>query len=410
MTSLLPFSRQSPIQLPNSVFEVLTSPVLLLFAYTTVNQYLQSMLWRIVRNVTIKPDRPDAISRLALEGIEDAEVKVPGLRERPWTLRDEMRLLSSKLRRWVEDIIRPISERRRTIEDQPLHLNVESENAQPSRPREGDSDRASTATPDPADLFNPDDFDEQLIPESQPDESQPHPLSRTNTLFTPLNQSPVTTPPVSPRVRASLIHRDSETVTMQLELLESQREVFEDIPNQTIAVPVEIGNHHINSSHETAEQHASTEASSSPPIPPTSAEPVARDLRPQAPPAQPQPQHQILTPPPQPLNHRVSALSNFACDAFASHAVCLLTTTALLPLESLFVRSLAATVLRAPSSPLAGDLRPLFEWRRAGYRYPAALLALVGVQALVSSAVWGVGAAVAVGLGRARYRWGGGGL
>ncbi len=175
ITSLLPFSRQSPIQLPNSVFEALSSPLLLLWAYTTLNQYLQSMLWYIFRNVTIKPDRPDTISCLALGGIEDAEVKVPGLRKRPWTLRDEMRWLSSKLRMWVDDIIRPVSERARTSEDQPPHLHTESGTAQPSRPREDDSDRASTATPDPADLFNPNDFNEQLPNQPHPAPSPPNP-------------------------------------------------------------------------------------------------------------------------------------------------------------------------------------------------------------------------------------------
>ncbi|ERF68996.1 hypothetical protein EPUS_06683 [Endocarpon pusillum Z07020] len=405
ITSLLPSSRQSPIQLPTSVFGALTSPILLLWAYTSVNQHLQSMLWYIIRSVTVKPDKADTISYLALEGIEDAEVKVPGLRERPWTLRDEVRLLSSKLRRWFDDIVRPFSEQRRTSEDEPLHLHTESGNARSPGPGEGDSERASTATPDPADLFNPNDFNEQLIPQSPSAESQPHPLSRANTLFTPLNQSPATTPPVSPRVRASLIHRDSQTVTMQLELLESQHEAFEDFHNEATAALQQIDNHNNNNTHEIAEQHTSTEgevagaaAAASPHISPTALQP-ARAINSQD---QSSPQQGHQTPAPR---HRVTALSNFPSDAFASHAACLLATAALIPLESLFVRSLASTFLRSCSSPLARDMRPLFEWRWRGWRYHGTLLALVGLQALVSSAVWGVGTAVAVGLGRGRYRW-----
>lgn len=406
--SLLPSSRQSPIQLPTSVFGALTSPILLLWAYTSVNQHLQSMLWYIFRSVTVKPDKPDKISYLALEGIEDAEVKVPGLRERPWTLRDEVRLLSSNLRRWFEDIVRPFSEQRRTAEDEPLRLHTESGNARSPGPREDDSERASTATPDPADLFNPNDFNEQLIPQSPSAESHPHPLSRANTLFTPLNQSPATTPPVSPRVRASLIHRDSQTVTMQLELLESQHEVFEDLHNEATAALQQIDNQNNNNGHEIAEQHTSTEgevaaaaaAAVSPHISPTALQP-ARAINSQDHPSSQQ-RHQ--TPAPH-HRHRVTALSNFPSDAFASHAACLFITAALIPLESLFVRSLASTFLRSCSSPLARDVRPLFEWPWRGWRYNGTLLALVGLQALVSSAVWGVGTAVAVGLGRSRYRW-----
>jgi hypothetical protein len=402
ITSLLPSSRQSPIQLSTSVFGALTSPILLLWVCTSVNQHLQSMLWYIFRSVTVKPDKPDTVSYRALEGIEDAEVKVPGLRERPWTLRDEVRLLSSKLRTWFDDIVRPFSQQRRTSEDEPVHLRTESGNARSPGPAEGDSERASTATPDPADLFNSNDFNEQLIPQSPSAESQPHPLSQANTLFTPLNQSPATTPPVSPRVRASLIHRDSQTVTMQLELLESQHEVFEDLHNEATAALQQTDNHNNNNGHEVAEQHTSTEgdvaAAASSPISPTASQP-ARAIHSQDHPSS-QERHQTPEP-----RHRVTALSNFPSDAFASHAACLLTTAALIPLESLFVRSLASTFLRLCSSPLARDVRPLFDWRWRGWRYNGTLLALVGLQALVSSAVWGVGTAVAVGLGRGRYRW-----
>ena len=54
-------------------------------------------------------------------------------------------------------------------------------------------------------------------------EEEPHlPNSRTNTLFSPPS-SPESSPLPSPRVRASLVHQNSDIITMQLELLQSSR-------------------------------------------------------------------------------------------------------------------------------------------------------------------------------------------
>ncbi|KAJ5725688.1 uncharacterized protein N7483_007045 [Penicillium malachiteum] len=52
----------------------------------------------------------------------------------------------------------------------------------------------------------------------QGDESRNRHVSRSNTLFS-RPSSPETSPPTSPRVRASLIHQSSDIITMQLELL-----------------------------------------------------------------------------------------------------------------------------------------------------------------------------------------------
>ncbi|KAJ5614251.1 hypothetical protein N7528_007905 [Penicillium herquei] len=52
----------------------------------------------------------------------------------------------------------------------------------------------------------------------QGDESRNRHVSRSNTLFS-RPSSPETSPPTSPRVRASLIHQSSDVITMQLELL-----------------------------------------------------------------------------------------------------------------------------------------------------------------------------------------------
>lgn len=389
--SLVPFSRQSPIQLPNTLFGALSSPILLLWVYTSLDQHLQSTLWYVIRSITSKPDNPDRISRLALERTQDAVVKVPGLREPPWTLSNEFRFQSFRVENWFRDLLSPFFELRGAGEDTPSQLPTEFAAAPPARLEEPDLDRASTATPDPADLFAIDEIEQQ----PQPAQPEHHPLSRANTLFSPLNQSPTTTPPASPRVRASLIHRDSETVTMQLELLETQREMDEELNSQGLEALERLANGEEVAEHPSSEAEAAADGE-------TMASELARAIRERDEEDRSEQQQEQIQQQDKPPQHRVTALSNFSCDAFASHAACVITTAALIPLETLFVRSLALAFLG--SSSLASDVRPLFSWR--GWRYNGTLLGIVGLQALVSSAVWGLGTGVAIGLGRLKYRWG----
>jgi hypothetical protein len=380
LQDLILFYRQLPIQ-PPSLYGALTSPFVLLWVYTWMNQKLQSVLWYIIRSVTPKPDNPDRISCLALEGTEDADAKIPGLRQQPWMLSDEMRFLSSKMKNWLSGLLGPLRRRDQTGQNGP---SPESPVDPLAQARE--DDRASTATPDPEDLFNMEDIEQLPDPDPESFDPEPQPLSRTNTLFTPLNQSPATTPPASPRVRASLIHRDSETVTMQLELLESQRETDEQLHNQSLeALDEEPANNSENASAGAGAPDVETMVSE-----------LARAIRERDEESSVQ-AHRHDRP-----QHRVTALSNFSSDAFASHAACLITTATLIPLETLFVRSLALSFL-GPSR-LARDVRPLFSWQT--WKFHGTMLAILGLQALVSSVVWGLGTGVAVGLGRMKYRWG----
>lgn len=340
------------------------------------------MLWYVIRSVIVKPDNPDRMSHLALEGTADAEAKVLGLREWTWTLTDEVRFQCSKMENWFRNLLTLVSARHRP------HAEPIISPPTLTQPEEADADRASTATPDPEDLFNPDsisDSVEPLDPDPNPEqgpEPQPQPPSRANTLFTPLNRSPATTPPASPRVRASLIHRDSETVTMQLELLESQRGIDAGLRNESLESLEELA----NSGEELEDREAAADVE-------TMVSELAHAIR--------ERDDEVDSDEEEPL-HRVTALSSFAADAFASHAACLITTAVLMPLEALFVRSLARSSLGG--SALASNVRPLFAW--PGWRYHGTLLAILGLQGLVSSAVWGLGTAVAIGLGKSKYRWG----
>ena len=119
--------------------------------------------------------------------------------------------------------------------------------------------------------------------------------------------------------------------------------------------------------------------------------------------------------------HRVTALSNFPASALASHLAYVFTGIVLLPLEALYLRSLARTFLAKPSERLGaaeaagwwlGDVRGLWDFcggpgdgvlGRA--RYVGGMVLLLGVQSVVSAGVWGVGTGVVLGLGR-RFGWG----
>jgi hypothetical protein len=389
----IPFSRQSPLQLPNTLSGALTSPFLLLWAYTTLCDRVETTLEDAIRRITTKPDNADKISSQGL-----AVAKISAQREPPWTLSDELKLQSRQMKTWVGQIFRTFFDAQGEGEAESSQRPAELPVHPPAQPEEADLDRASTATPDPADLFAIDEIEQPSQPPPAPLEPQ-DPLSRTNTLFTPLNQSPATTPPASPRVRASLIHRDSETVTMQLELLESQREMNEELHGQGL----ESSEGPANGREEVVEQLSSeiTAARATVAEVDTIVTEIARLIREEEDQSEQQ-QDETQRKNDKRPQHRVTTLSNFSSDAFASHAARLITTVIVMPLDTLLVRSLAIMFLGP--SPLARNVRPCFSW--AGWRYNATLLGLFGMQALVSSMIWGFGTTVAIGLGKYKYQWG----
>jgi hypothetical protein len=341
------------------------------------------------------PDTPDKIS---FEGSEDssiAEIKILRLQELPWILSDGLKFHSQQMKRWVGRLLRACLERHRVDELESPQRPTDLPAPPVARHEEAQSDRASTATPDPADLFGSDEIEQLPQPQSAPPE-QHHPLSRANTLFTPLNQSPATTPPASPRVRASLIHRDSETVTMQLELLESQREIDEERHGEGFQTTGRL----VNDSEAIAEL-PSSEAQAEAAHVETIVTEIAQlttneDDHPD------QQEEETRRKADEKPQSRRSNLSEFGANALTTHLAWLCATMIAMPFESILVRSLASTFLG--SSPLARDVRPLLLWR--GWRYNTTMLSLFGLQILVSSVVWGLGTTVAIGLGKAKYRWG----
>lgn len=114
--------------------------------------------------------------------------------------------------------------------------------------------------------------------------------------------------------------------------------------------------------------------------------------------------------------HRVTALSVFPAEMFAECAAGLITSALLLPLESLYTRSLVLSFLRSPA-PHAGvaalgirrDVYEMGEWfgGRAGgrLRYAGHLAVMLGIQSCVSAVSWAFVTRLVIWMGR-RKGWG----
>ncbi|GBF59797.1 hypothetical protein TMEN_2192 [Trichophyton mentagrophytes] len=232
------------------------------------------------------------------------------------------------------------------------------------------------------------------------------PASRTNTLFSP-SPSPESSPPSSPRVRASLIHQNSDVITMHLELLQSHTEA--EVENQGLNASVSLPNgvvHRTESQTSAIDRAASelldallSDSSQHPGNVSVSTrerghsipnEPLQNGIDPAARRPQVEPDALWQTPgmdhtaphPPQdnissssseqmangtgpqrqPLldrpglhaaeewDHRVTILSSHPVDAFSSHLSSIITSVLFYPFESLYLRSLAFAYFPTQSS------------------------------------------------------------
>ncbi|PGH15708.1 hypothetical protein AJ79_02302 [Helicocarpus griseus UAMH5409] len=333
-----------------------------------------------------------------------------------------------------------------------------------------------------------------------PEESQHQPLSRSNTLFSH-SSTPESSPLTSPRVRASLVHQNSDVITMQLELLRSNHnspsqarttqdnnaitagplpngviqqpelsaseidrtatEILDAIlsnrgpgqtPGQTPAIPqtdlealAELTSISNRSNLETLEGEpptppplaATTTANELPDLPSSPlthrAEPatttiVTDDNRSLPnPPTLPTPattvpvprrtrSERLLAP-----DHRVTILSSLPVDSLSSHLASLLTSILFYPLESLYLRNFALQFLNSPyllgggvaatAIGLRADVRPVNAWCGGGtgkdmLAYLGKVGLVIGMEALVSTAIWGVGSAATILIGVRRFGWG----
>ncbi|KAL1965654.1 hypothetical protein VTN77DRAFT_5331 [Rasamsonia byssochlamydoides] len=390
----------------------------------------------------------------------------------------------------------------------------------------------STQTPEPESLFNMDQVlsDEHLthspgeispntldeLPPSRPAAStSDHPQlvdqdprddirhhhrrdSRSNTLFS-RPSSPESSPPTSPRVRASLVHQNSEVITMQLELLTNRnpnrdrnlgaagdnsssgqngRRVSLNRSASELLDAI-LSNPDRSAAPDALRSESAGEndvplglAAEASPAAPDVAEPVNQNMAEQQAPedvsndntvATVVPENATILPdgveePTQSQNndnnpgsdseseysadadsrplasrgqhrrrqstmrtlptHRVTILSSHPVDSLASHLASLITSVLFIPLESLYLRSLAMTYLSLPASAgtanlasLRSDIRSLNAWAGGGGRqdvlaYMGKLALVTAMQAAVSMGILRVGAAAAVGLGKRVFGWG----
>lgn len=311
--------------------------------------------------------------------------------------------------------------------------------------------------------------------------------SRSDTLFS-RPSSPESSPPTSPRVRASLIHQNSEIITMQLELLSRRDPNNQNQPalqpgdqnqnqrsdqgwtpadQQSIAEFLDnlISNQGpnlaalINSDTVDSDGLSGLTAGVSPAARDNQADPV--DAVPENPapdsPAEPpvvrtanilpddveepgpelahnQPDAQPTLNNPAPLEpllppttttqnphhpsghggpHRVTILSSHPLDSLASRLASVITGVMFIPLDSLYLRSLASSYLssRGASSALGSDVRALSVWPGGGSMsgtlpYLGKLGLVLGIQAAVNASVWGIVTGTAIRIGRSFCGWG----
>lgn len=307
--------------------------------------------------------------------------------------------------------------------------------------------------------------------------------SRSNTLFS-RPSSPESSPPTSPRVRASLIHQNSEIITMQLELLShrnpqnqnestlragDQGQILDEngrpADRRSIAEFLDniISNQGqnlstlLNSDAVDSDGLSGLTAGASPAAGDNLADVVSPDQRqnivtnavsesPAEPPVVrpanilpddveepgPEPTHnnpeaeaeieniRPLESLPHPTSdhhphdqnrrggpHRVTILSSHPLDSLASHMSSMITSVIFMPLESLYLRSLASHFLSSRSAPPALQsevVRKLSIWPGGGSKseilpYLGKLGLIFGMQAAVNASVWGIitGAAIRIG-------------
>lgn len=118
-------------------------------------------------------------------------------------------------------------------------------------------------------------------------------------------------------------------------------------------------------------------------------------------------------------HYRVTALTLHASDSLGSHVVNALMSLLFLPLESLYVRSVARSFLTVGSldrrSWMLGHTYPLQHWILPGFHdvgwrvfgdYAAKLLLCVASEAIISTGVWRLACRYAEWTGRSWYSWG----
>ncbi|KAF9884162.1 hypothetical protein FE257_002220 [Aspergillus nanangensis] len=312
--------------------------------------------------------------------------------------------------------------------------------------------------------------------------------SRSNTLFS-RPSSPDTSSPASPRVRASLIHQNSDVITMQLELLgnrqprhqgqipspsdngaeqmdvngesDRRRSITEfldnllsnqgqnfstivnsdtmdsdGLSNMTMGATPGTGNSsQVAISPDPATEQfmprptAADQATNLGNILPDSVEEPGQDNIPPALEGETTMENdfdseifpRISDPnvrPDAPTNdslipHRVTILSSHPVDSLASHLAAMITVVLFIPLESLYLRSLASSYLSCINAPpsLRSGIRPVGVWGGGGSRtdiiaYMGKLILMVGMQAAVNTSVWGIISGAAIRIGKRFCGWG----
>ncbi|RAL05846.1 uncharacterized protein BO80DRAFT_397087 [Aspergillus ibericus CBS 121593] len=110
--------------------------------------------------------------------------------------------------------------------------------------------------------------------------------------------------------------------------------------------------------------------------------------------------------------HRITILSSHPVDSLASHLASIITNVMFIPLESLYLRSLATSYLQSTHAPVAlrADVRTMGDWgwssRSDILPYLGKIALVLGIQVAVNASVWGVISGSAMKIGKRFCGWG----
>ncbi|MCJ1376649.1 hypothetical protein MMC20_007892 [Loxospora ochrophaea] len=403
---LVPFSSFSPIQLPTPpdhwtagsfiayTMSYLRSPVITWLLLNYVSNFVRLRIANYTRVAIARPDHPDPYSLKAATEQDLDDSSVPGLgdmrrvredgNQKPTTILGVLKadieeiVITAKrirrsytrwMRRWTKPNltlkvlpIAPISNEERSI-DPPSRVNSDqSPTPVPTLPRPGSSTNTTAFESIPTPGTS------TFVPITPP----PIPRRLSSSYSSPASSRPPSPPPPNPAVHVTTRTGSTSTLHMDVEVTGTgTRASFSASPRLPLngQMGAQQGSLH--------------------------------------------------------RRHRVTALTGYPADTLSQHLISHIASLICMPLEALFVRSLALGFLaaapatdpltQASALALRSAVYPMGAWcglwggegwYAAGRSYARKMLLCVGMESLVSYGVWEVGLGVAWWAGKKWYQWG----
>ncbi|MCJ1451266.1 Mucin-2 [Mycoblastus sanguinarius] len=388
--ALVPFSASSPLQLPilpprlgfsfygKCIGSLAFSPLTLWWITSWAKPLVCDKLYRYLRAALPKPDNPDNYSLYGAEAAEFGNENVPGLcnaalesKESSSIIEElakDLQNIGRNFQIFYDSVAGMFSNKPKDLDaiDNDQNIDSRSTSSDPSTQTAETNPLSPTTNPPPTTDPSTTPSPTLSTPEPEPDPSSSSP-SR----------------PSTPRPPIEITTSTATGGTLHMEV---------SIPAPNRTSPPIYNTHFSNSPH-------------------------AIDDDPDYPNRNMQPININRT------SHRITALTAYAADSMAMHLSTQLTELLFLPLDALFVRSLALAFLSSPaSSPTArtaagrwrSEVFPLGTWfgmgLSSGWRgmceYAGKMLLISGIEAGIGLAIWQLGTGMSWRAGTRLFHWG----